>query len=45
MKKNIPDYLKTARECAKEWGISQRRAQIYCGESRVESAFNMNNIS
>lgn len=39
MKKNIPDYLKTARECAKEWGISQRRVQIYCAEGRIERAF------
>jgi len=37
--KNIPDYLKTARECAKEWGISQRRVQIYCDEGRIEGAF------
>lgn len=39
MKKNILDYLKTARECAKEWGISQRRVQIYCAEGRIEGVF------
>lgn len=37
--KKFPDYLKTARECAKEWGISQRRVQIYCAEGRIERAF------
>lgn len=37
--KKFPDYLKTARECAKEWGISQRRVQIYCDEGRIEGAF------
>lgn len=37
--KNIPDYLKTVRECAEEWGISKRRVQIYCAEGRIEGAF------
>lgn len=37
--KNIPDYLKTVRECAEEWGISTRRVQIYCAEGRIEGAF------
>ena len=37
--KEIPDYLKTARECAEEWGISPRRVQIYCDEGRIEGAF------
>ncbi len=37
--KNIPDYLKTVRECAEEWGTSKRRVQIYCAEGRIERAF------
>ena len=37
--KKFPDYLKTVRECAEEWGISQRRVQIYCAEGRIERAF------
>ncbi len=31
--------FKTARQCAKEWGISQRRVQILCAEDRVNGAF------
>ena len=39
MKKDVPNYLKTARECAKEWGILPRRVQIYYEEDRIEGAF------
>lgn len=31
--------FKTANQCAKEWGISQRRVQILCAEGRVKGAF------
>lgn len=31
--------FKTANQCAKEWGISQRRVQILCAEGRVDGAF------
>lgn len=31
------DYVTTA-EKAKEWGISQRRVDIYCKEGRIEGA-------
>ncbi len=31
--------FKTASQCAKEWGISQRRVQILCAEGRVDGAF------
>ena len=31
--------FKTASQCAKEWGISQRRVQILCVEGRVNGAF------
>lgn len=31
--------FKKARDCAKEWGISQRRVQIYCAEGRIKGAF------
>ena len=37
--KNIPDYLKTVKDCAEEWGISKRRVQIYCEEDRIEGAW------
>ena len=37
--KNIPDYLKTVKECAEEWSISKRRVQIYCAEGRIERSF------
>ena len=37
--KNIPDYLKTVKECAEEWGISKRRMQIYYAEGRIKRAF------
>lgn len=42
--KNIPDYLKTVRECAEEWDISKRRVQIYCAEGRIERAFKYGHI-
>ncbi len=31
------EYL-TSAECAKKWGVSQRRVAIYCKEGRVEGA-------
>ncbi len=39
MNKKLFSEFKTARECAEEWGISQRRVQIYCAEGRIERAF------
>ena len=30
---------KRVKDCAEEWGISPRRVQIYCDESRIEGAF------
>lgn len=36
--------FKTARDCAKEWGISQRRVQIYCAEDRINGAFKWGEI-
>jgi len=30
---------KRVKDCAEEWGISQRRVQIYCEEGRTERAF------
>lgn len=30
---------KRVKDCADEWGISQRRVQIYCAEGRIERAF------
>jgi len=38
--KKIPGYSKMAREYAEEWGISQRRVQIYCAEGRIKGVFN-----
>lgn len=31
------DFL-TSAECAKKWGISQRRVAIYCKEGRIDGA-------
>lgn len=31
------DYL-TSAECAKKWGVSQRRVAIYCKEGRIDGA-------
>ena len=31
--------LKKTRDCAKEWGLSQRHEQIYCAEGRIKGAF------
>lgn len=39
MNKELFSKYKTARECAEEWGISQRRVQIYCAEGRIYKAF------
>ena len=36
--------FKRARDCAKEWGISQRRVQIYCAEGRIKGAFKWGEI-
>ena len=30
---------KRVKDCAEEWGISQRRVQIYCDEGRIGGAF------
>ena len=35
----ISDRFKRVKDCAKEWGISKRRVQIYCEEDRIEGAF------
>ena len=35
----ISDRFKRVNDCAKEWGISKRRVQIYCEEDRIERAF------
>lgn len=39
MNKELFSEFKIASECAAEWGISQRRVQIYCDEGRIEGAF------
>lgn len=39
----LKDYKK-ARDCAKEWGISQRRVQIYCAEGRIKGALKWGEI-
>lgn len=31
------NYL-TSAECAKKWGVSQRRVAIYCKEGRIKGA-------
>ena len=33
--------FKTANQCAKEWGISQRRVQILCSENRIKGTFKL----
>ena len=39
----LHDY-KRVKDCAEEWGISQRRVQIYCAEGRIERAFKYGQI-
>lgn len=36
--------FKKALDCAREWGISQRRVQIYCTEGRIKGAFKWGGI-
>ena len=36
--------FKKARDCAKEWGISQRRVQIYCTDGRINGALKWGDI-
>ena len=44
MDKELFSEFKIASECAEEWGISQRRVQIYCDEGRIEGAFKYGQI-
>ncbi|HHX59422.1 MAG TPA: helix-turn-helix domain-containing protein [Epulopiscium sp.] len=37
------DYF-TAKEVAKNWGISTRRVQILCSEGRIDGAMKMGNL-
>lgn len=36
------DYVNSA-ECAKRWGISQRRVAIYCKDGRIDGAVLISN--
>lgn len=31
--------FRTASQCAKQWGVSQRRVQVLCAEGRIDGAF------
>lgn len=37
------DYL-TAQETADKWGVTRRRVQILCTQSRIEGAMRMGNM-
>ena len=34
--------FKRVKDCAEEWGISERRVQIYCDEGKIEGTFKGN---
>lgn len=42
-KRKIFDYI-TVQEAAKLWGISQRRIQILCSESHMESVVHLSRV-